>query len=923
MKKIYSFLVLLLSVFSAAHAGGISESVGYLLKNAGSEKYLSMTTLASGNVSNQDEGTVVYFTAVEGQEGYFYISDGNGKYLGADTWNAVPSTSASVPWKVESSEGYYRFSQSTSANPGYLCAQYDTSSSSWKPKFYCNQQPGAENYNCDFTVEAQEEEGGDDYEWHKVTSSITEAELDAATTMAVEAAHALLVANTEVESDAFLLYETNVGGTAGVYNFVNKSGSLSGSITVSTLGSFVSMMGANFYYVTGGPAPEPAKLTYTFMYDGQARGTETVDATVGEDFPTPTTTFFGVDIQMPNRTVTADDIANGVELPCSVDNFPFQYANSFEEIQQWYNLRGHCNQPKYFYYGHNVNESKGIDVMINFTEANGTVPTDSEGNDYLWAFVGNPFDGFYIQNYAAGATMGIEDKGATKDDYCDLTENMSRYFVTSTTGVTNAEEYPYAFYADKTAAAPYINARTAGLGHWGTIDAGSCWKIEEAEPVVDADTYVIVVEGAPESATVKVTYEETEYSDGETIDVYGVPDAADFKATDVEGYQYEVAVDADAFTVTVTYTEKPAVETYYIQDAESNLFVVMDEESNTGQTKTALSLGTTGTEFILDGYPGDEISIMSASGLTLGISSAKAWNFCNTSTSAWALIPVEGDLYKIHSSKGYWKQDGTGVGATLYTDGAEAKARTYRFVKVSEMGLNYAALDAAIEDAQKRAIGDMPVVNFEGMTEEEWNDAIATAQTVRDEATDQKTVDDAAELLVAQTGDLVRVQPAENATFYLKHVDTGMYLNLDGEGVVVDDTPTELILTPATNGFTITDANGHAVAYTGNWSYLQNTGDAIDFAVVNIDTDTIAFDAQSLGDSNESLGVENAPACDIRRSYDNSFTHWTLEYASDPTAIKNVTTVQTTDMIFDLQGRKVNSVRRGGLYIHNGVKVIK
>ena len=156
MKKIFT-LMLTCCFALASWAAMPIEGMGYKLKNEGSGKYVNLTILESGNVSNQTEGTVVYFTPVSGEDGYFYVSDNNGTWLGASGWNAVPATSASVKWKVETSDDFITLSQSSTTYPGCLCAEYSTSSSAWKPKFYCNQQPGTTNYNCYFTAEPQGE----------------------------------------------------------------------------------------------------------------------------------------------------------------------------------------------------------------------------------------------------------------------------------------------------------------------------------------------------------------------------------------------------------------------------------------------------------------------------------------------------------------------------------------------------------------------------------------------------------------------------------------------------------------------------------------------------------------------------------------------------------------------------------------------
>ena len=89
-----------------------------------------------------------------------------------------------------------------------------------------------------------------EYEWHKITSAITQAELDGAATMSSADAVALL-ASAGKEENALVLYEINVGDTPGVYNFVNKDGEVSNSLTVATLQMMINFMGnANFYYLT-------------------------------------------------------------------------------------------------------------------------------------------------------------------------------------------------------------------------------------------------------------------------------------------------------------------------------------------------------------------------------------------------------------------------------------------------------------------------------------------------------------------------------------------------------------------------------------------------------------------------------------------------------------------------------------------------
>ena len=154
MKKL--FTLLLTCCFALASWAAMPvEGMGYKLKNEGSQLYLNMKVLNSGNVTNNAEGTVVYFTPVSGEEGQFYITDNEGTWLSASIWNAIPATSANCKWKVETSGDFLVISQNATDYPGCLCAEYN--GTNWKPKFYCNQQPGTANYNCYFTAEPQGE----------------------------------------------------------------------------------------------------------------------------------------------------------------------------------------------------------------------------------------------------------------------------------------------------------------------------------------------------------------------------------------------------------------------------------------------------------------------------------------------------------------------------------------------------------------------------------------------------------------------------------------------------------------------------------------------------------------------------------------------------------------------------------------------
>ena len=88
----------------------------------------------------------------------------------------------------------------------------------------------------------------DMYEWHKISSTITQDELETATALEKDLAMALLSANHDLPNGAYILYEKNVGGVTGVYNLTNVAGGVMDNLTVSFLPMMIAS-GLNAYYV--------------------------------------------------------------------------------------------------------------------------------------------------------------------------------------------------------------------------------------------------------------------------------------------------------------------------------------------------------------------------------------------------------------------------------------------------------------------------------------------------------------------------------------------------------------------------------------------------------------------------------------------------------------------------------------------------
>lgn len=155
---------------------------------------------------------------------------------------------------------------------------------------------------------------------------------------------------------------------------------------------------------------ETANITYTYYGNGELWFTGTPkEAVVGEAYPT-------LDADLP-ATVSATRPAGAVTKPGDYEvrinvsaTAPFEFSSSFDATKaRWYKLQIGKDR-RYFNYTANA-----ANMVL--------APTADDSDKYLFAFVGNPFDGYKIYNRAAGSNMvlsapapstasGVEGKNA-------------------------------------------------------------------------------------------------------------------------------------------------------------------------------------------------------------------------------------------------------------------------------------------------------------------------------------------------------------------------------------------------------------------------------------------------------------------------------------------------------------------------------
>ena len=217
---------------------------------------------------------------------------------------------------------------------------------------------------------------------------------------------------------------------------------------------------------------EVVTITYNIKYNDATRLTVKTAGIVGNDFPEiPASSLpLGVTVTKPEGKVSAEGTFD-LEATVSV---PFEYADSYENITHWYYMTIKPGAVDYLYH-----EAGQTNIPL-------TVATKPAAEaKYAWAFVGDPFDGYRIYNYAAGAdmvlssstTMAGTNGGGTYPVMTALPVadgNNELWVATASSHGTNGF-----FLAQKGFANNRMNNRDDKLAYWtGGADAGSTFQVE-------------------------------------------------------------------------------------------------------------------------------------------------------------------------------------------------------------------------------------------------------------------------------------------------------------------------------------------------------------------------------------------------------------------------------------------------------------
>ena len=225
-------------------------------------------------------------------------------------------------------------------------------------------------------------------------------------------------------------------------------------------------------------------VKYSFVYDGVEKYTQETTGVVGSAYPDITVSHpYGVSCAAkPAGTINASEAVGGVitkEIALTIGGLPFQYSDTYAKAT-WYFMNLKPQDDGKWYLGYAANQE-----YIPLGDGQKALPADGQ-DAYLWAFVGNPFDGYKIMNKAAGENMILSSSTNTKDGNTGANTHPVLTSLNALDGKntywipTSASSYATnGFYlAQKDNSSNKMNARGGKLAYWNSgADAGSTFQV--------------------------------------------------------------------------------------------------------------------------------------------------------------------------------------------------------------------------------------------------------------------------------------------------------------------------------------------------------------------------------------------------------------------------------------------------------------
>ena len=264
---------------------------------------------------------------------------------------------------------------------------------------------------------------------------------------------------------------TNLDGGAYFFKYDDQHVVNLGGSNQLTIDSWGTVDAGNTYTLTEVGTFDPAEaisvldnsytITYDFQYNGKTVHTQVTKITCGSNYPAFTYVLpYGITANVPEGAPTTSET---VVITCTLDEsvLPFEVSTidgTFGEDVKWYYLTMRSKDVSY-------DPSTGYALAQN---------VDEKGVYNLFAFTGNPFDGYSIYNYVAGANKVFwraDDTNGGRVSFTEVDATDGNTWMLSANGTSG-----YVFRLNGYATG-YMNDHNPQIAIWnstlGATDAGS------------------------------------------------------------------------------------------------------------------------------------------------------------------------------------------------------------------------------------------------------------------------------------------------------------------------------------------------------------------------------------------------------------------------------------------------------------------
>ena len=246
-----------------------------------------------------------------------------------------------------------------------------------------------------------------------------------------------------------------------------------------------------------------ATITYKFQYEGNVVATQEIVAVPGEEYPDYTISApYGVSGSAKPEGMVSGDETVVIELTVS-KALPFE-AVAEGEPTKWYYAQIHGNHPSYM-----TNPGVGAEMPWKIDGELITAVDEANADNYTWGFVGDLWTGFKMVSKAGGAIKSTGSGNVT------IVENIDEatLFIAMAPQSENNAQAENGFCMLNAEAGQYMNAQNVGVNHWSANDAGSTIVVTEREFTVEPEASFEVVSVTPSEPVAALDVITIEFSE--------------------------------------------------------------------------------------------------------------------------------------------------------------------------------------------------------------------------------------------------------------------------------------------------------------------------------------------------------------------------------------------------------------------------